>query len=78
MWHYLVQPVSGNTVKQCVYTQVRASHLEMVGFLLEPQRDVVQCIPLAEWDSFFAVCWCLLCYEAGWTAMGGTSLQDCF
>lgn len=78
--HSLVQPVSRNTVKQCVYTQVRASHLELVRFPPEPQMDVVQCIPLAEWDSFFAVCWscCLLCYEAGWAAMSGTSVQDRF
>lgn len=78
-WHCLIQPVSRNTVKRCVYTQGKASHLELVGFPPEPQMDVVQCIPLVEGDNFFAACWsCLLCYEAGWAAMSGTSLWDCF
>lgn len=41
-WHCLIQPVSRNTVKRCVYTQVKASHLELVGFPPEPQMDVVR------------------------------------
>ena len=75
----LIQPVSGNPVKWRVYVQVKASPLELEGFPPEPQVDVVQCIPLAEGNSYFAVCWsfCLLCYEAGWAAMSGTSLQAC-
>lgn len=69
-------PVSRNAVKRCIYTQVKASQLELVGF--SPATGGCGLVPLVERGCIFALCWSfLLCYKAGRATISDTSLQDC-